>query len=360
MKKEAKMFTARRLGLLLLVLGISLLLAAPGWAKDQYIMKIGTVWSADLTATNKCVNYLKERIEGLSGGQVKVELRKGNLGGERDMYEGVQLGTVEAAVCTTGSLGGFIPLAEIFMVPYLFTNWNHCYAVLNGPFGQRLDELALEKGMRVMSWWSVGSREIYGNGEPIPSTPELLKGKKIRVMETPFLVKLYKHYGAIPVPMSFTEVYTALQQGVVDGVQAGFSTVAAGHHEVSEWIVQVSENMTPMAFVVSERWWKELPEDVKDAIKQASVEITTIQHIMDAQTELENKALWSKSAKLVKADREAFVKKARELYPEYEKLLGPEGAKWLNWIKTVGDAYPLLEKTMLKDYAKDYELDFVY
>jgi tripartite ATP-independent transporter DctP family solute receptor len=354
------MFGARRFGIFILALCLCMLVAIPGWAKAKYTMKIGTVWSADLTATNKCVNYLKPRIEELTGGQVQVELRKGNLGGERDMYEGVQLGTVEAAICTTGSLGGFIPLAEIFMVPYLFTNWNHCYAVLNGPFGERLNQLALEKGMRVMSWWSVGSREIYGNGEPIPNKPDLLKGKKIRVMETPFLVKLYKHYGAIPVPMSFTEVYTALQQGVVDGVQAGFSTTAAGHHEVAKWIVQVSENMTPMAFVVSERWWKKLPDDVKGAIKQATVEVTTIQHILDAQTELENKELWGKNAKLVMADREAFVKKARELYPEFEKLLGAEGAKWLNWIKTVGDAYPILEKTMLKDYAKDYKLDFTY
>jgi len=133
----------RVLSVILVIFALSVGFNASAWAKAKYTMKIATVAPKDLTAYNKSLNYLKPRIEELTGGQVQVELRKGNLGGERDLFEGVQLGTIEAAVCTTGTLGGFVPLAEIFMVPYLFKSWNHAYAVLNGPFGKRLEELAL-------------------------------------------------------------------------------------------------------------------------------------------------------------------------------------------------------------------------
>ena len=137
----------RVLAVILVIFALSMGFNAPTWAKAKYTMKIATVWPTDLTATNKSLNYLKPRIEELTDGQVQVELRKGNLGGERDLFEGVQLGTIEAAVCTTGTLGGFVPLAEIFMVPYLFKNWNHCYAVLNGPFGKRISRWAMARSL---------------------------------------------------------------------------------------------------------------------------------------------------------------------------------------------------------------------
>ncbi len=97
----------------------------PAWAQKPIVMKIATVWTSDDgSSVNKTTNYLKPRIEQLTNGRVQVELKKGTLGGERDMFEGVQLGMIQAAALTTGTLGGFVPLAEIFMVPYIFQNWN--------------------------------------------------------------------------------------------------------------------------------------------------------------------------------------------------------------------------------------------
>jgi len=180
-------------------------------------------------------------------------------------------------------------------------------------------------------------------------------------METPFLIELYKHYGALPVPMSYTEVYTALQQGVIDGVQAGFSGTSAGHHEVTEWIVEITENMTVMAFALSDRWWKKLPADIQGQIQQAISELTTIEHIMDAQVELENKGQWeAQGVKVLKGDREAFIKEASELYLKFSEMLGPEGKKWLAWIGKVGEAFPILEHPAMKQYAQTYNLDFTY
>ncbi len=325
------------------------------YAKEPYVMKIATVWTSDDgSSVNKTINYLKPRIEQLTNGRVQVELKKGTLGGERDMFEGVQLGMIQAAALTTGTLGGFVSLAEIFMVPYIFQNWDHGFAVVNGPFGEELGNRALKKGLRILEWWGVGGRHIYGNGEPIPTHPDQLKGRKIRVMETPFLVELYRNYGALATPMAWTEVYTALQQGVIEGVQASLAGYAVGHHEVSKWVVIIDEQLTFVTFVVSERWWSKLPDDIKGQIGQALKEATVIAHELDR---LEEKALAKKwvdyGVKIVKGDRKAYMAKAKEIYPKFGKLLG--GDEWLIWIDEVGKAFPVEEYPAIKDYGGEYK-----
>ena len=325
------------------------------YAKKPFVMKIATVWTSDDgSSVNKTTNYLKPRIEQLTGGRVQVELKKGTLGGERDMFEGVQLGSIQAAPLTTGTLGGFVPLAEIFMVPYIFQNWDHGFAVVNGPFGDELGKMALEKGLRILQWWGVGGRHIYGNGEPIPTHPDKLKGRKIRVMETPFLVELYRNYGALATPMAWTEVYTALQQGVIEGVQASLAGYAVGHHEVSKWAVILDEQLTFVVFVVSERWWSKLPDDIKGQIGQAVQEATVIAHELDR---LEEKSLAKKwvdyGVKVVKGDRAAFMAKAKEIYPKFGKLLGDD--KWLKWIDEVGKAFPIEDYPAIKKYGGNYQ-----
>ena len=352
-KEEMTMKGTKTLGFFLAIFIFLIFPMGLALAQSTFTMKMATVWSTDDTATNKCLNYLKPRIEQLTKGRVKVELRKGTLGGERDMYEGVQLGTIESACLTTGTLGGFVPLAEIFMVPYLFKDWNHAYASVSGPFGEHLNKLMLARGMRNLAWWSCGGREIYGKGEPIPTTPDLLKGKKIRVMETPFLVELYKHYGALPTPMAFPEVYTALQQGVIDGVQAGLSTYASGHHEVSKWIVIIRENATLMTFVVSEKWWSKLPDELKGEVYQAIQEGTVINHVLDEREEALTEKKWGAAGvKVVYGNREAFQAKARELYPKFAQRLG--GDQWLKWIEEVGKAFPVEQYPSIKEYKMKY------
>lgn len=316
-------------------------------------MKIGTVWTSDDITPNKSLNYLKPRIEQLTKGAVKVELYKGTLGGERDLFEGVQLGTLQGGAITTGTLGGFIPLAEIFMVPYIFNDYNHLYSVVSGYFGDVLNGMAVEKGMRILGWWTCGGRDLYGNGS-IPTKPDDLKGKKIRVMETPFLVELYKHYGALPTPMAYPEVYTALQQGVIDGVQAGVQSYAVGHHEVSKWCVLIKENITATPFVVSEKWWSNLSDDIKNRIEQAVQEATVVNHELDLRYESILEKKWADyGVKVVKGDRAAFKKKAREIYPIFAKRLG--GDKWLKWIEEVGEAFPIEEYPSIKQYGGEYQ-----
>ncbi len=309
---------------------------------DQPIqLNVATTWSTDDCAPNIALNFFKDRVTELSGGKITVILHKGTLGGEKDLYEAVRFNTVQAAAITTGPLGGYIPLAEVLMVPYIFKNWDHAFTIVDGPFGEEINRLGLEKGLRFLGWWSIGSREIYGNG-PRPMVPDDLKRKKIRVMETPFLVALYKHYGAVPTPMAYTEVYTALQQGVIDGAQAGLPSYSVGHQEVTKWIALLRENLTLVPFVVSETWWKGLPQEAKDIIIEAEIETQQKARVLDQQMDGDLQKKWAKAGSTpYKPNRDAFEAKARELYPQYRSML--KNDKWFDWIVKVGEKYPLAE-----------------
>lgn len=321
-------------------------------AQEKFTMKIASPWAGDQVAPNQMLNYIKPRIEQITGGRVQVDLNKGTLGGMRGLFEGVQLGTIQGVYCTaSGVLGDFIPEMNVVMIPYIFKNANHARAVMDGYFGEHISKVALGKGMRILGWGTGGARGLYGKGKPIPIRPEDLRGKKIRVMPTPYLVQVYKHYGALPVPMAWPEVYTALQQGVIDGVQAGFAGMASGHNELAQWYVNLEENITIEVFMVSEKWWSKLPDDIKVEIKQVAAEQNRIEGFLDDREQRIASKQWTDSGvKVVEPDREAFEKKAKELYPKFAKMLGSD--KWINWIEEVGKSFPLEENESLKKYGK--------
>jgi len=313
-------------------------------------INIATCWSTNEAAPNVGNDYFKKKVELLSGGKITVNVHKGSLGAERGLVEDVQLGTLEAAVVTTGTLGGFVKLAEIFMIPYIFKDFNHAFACVDGVLGDRMNELCLEEGLRILDWQVTDARDLYGTGSKV-MTPDDLKGKKVRVMETPFLVKLYEHYGAVATPMAYNEVYTALQQGAIDACQAGLMSCSVGHHEVSEWAARLSENITLCIFIVNNEWWVSLPKEAQDIIIQGAQEASVIaRKIAKAQME-EIVNIWEKAgAEVYYADRAAFEKKAREIYPELKEMLGAANEdRWFDWIIKIGETFPV--ETQIPDEA---------
>ena len=137
------------------------------------------------------------------------------LGGEREMVEGLQIGTVDVVVTSTGPVGNFVPEVLITDIPFLFRDYEHAHAVLDGPIGQDLLDKFPEHGLIALAWGENGFREITNSKHPIKE-PEDAKGLKIRTMENQVHMRP-SAAGVLPTPMAFTEVYTALQQGTVDG-----------------------------------------------------------------------------------------------------------------------------------------------
>jgi TRAP-type C4-dicarboxylate transport system substrate-binding protein len=282
---------------------------------------------------------MKERIEQLSDGKIKVNLHFGTLGGERELIESVQLNSIQAAPVTTGPMGGFVQLSEIFMIPFLFRDWTHVFSSVDGALGQRLNELCVEQDFRILGWWGCGSRTILGIGSPV-SKPDDLKGKKIRIMESQFLSLLYSAYGAIPTPMAYSEVFTALQQGAIDGEQTIKAVVSGGYRDIIKWVCDMEEIYQVVPFLVSETWWQSLPKEAQRIIMQAQIEAEIMERDYMTWDFAQYDQAWiSVGVTPTKVDVAAFQSIAEGLYPKFKELLDDDEG-WFDWVVALGKPFP--------------------
>ncbi len=153
----------------------------------------------------------------LTNNRYKISIfPSGSLGGEREMVESVQLGTLDLVLTSTGPVGNFVPETLITDVPFLFRDYDHARKTLDGAIGQDLLSKFQAKGIVALAWAENGFRHLT-NSKRAVNTPEDLKGLKLRTMENPVHMTAFRALGASPAPMAFTELFTALQQGTVDG-----------------------------------------------------------------------------------------------------------------------------------------------
>ena len=148
------------------------------------------------------------------------------LGGERELIEGLQLGTVEAAIVSTGAISNFVPDVGVVDIPFLFRDTQHARAVLDGAFGQELLAKFSKRGLVALAWGEQGFRHLSNNKHAVNGVADL-KGLKIRVTENPVHITAFRTLGASPTPMSWPEVIGALQQGTIDGQENPISVLAS-------------------------------------------------------------------------------------------------------------------------------------
>jgi tripartite ATP-independent transporter DctP family solute receptor len=174
------------------------------------------------------IDTFAKELEKRTNGRFKVQnFYSGALGAERESIEGVQLGTLDLTMTSTGPVPNFVPEVAILDIPFLFRDYAHARAVLDGPIGTDLLKKFDAKGITALAWGENGFRHMTNNKRPINS-PDDLKGLKMRTMENPIHIQAYKQFGILPTPMAFTEVFTALQQGTVDGQENPLSVISAG------------------------------------------------------------------------------------------------------------------------------------
>ena len=160
--------------------------------------------------------FAKEIEKRTSGRYIVQNFYSGALGAERESIEGVQLGTLDLTMTSTGPVPNFVPEVAILDIPFLFRDYAHARGTLDGPIGQEMLQKFQSKGLVALAWGENGFRHMTNNKRPV-NVPEDLKGLKMRTMENPIHIQAYKQFGILPTPMAFTEVFTALQQGTVDG-----------------------------------------------------------------------------------------------------------------------------------------------
>lgn len=192
------------------------------------------------------------------------------LGGERELIEGLQLGTVEAVIVSTGALSNFVPDVGVVDIPFLFRDTAHARAVLDGSFGQDLLGKFKARGLIALAWGEQGFRHLSNNKQAV-NKPEDLKGLKIRVTENPVHITAFRTLGASPTPMAWPEVIGALQQGTIDGQENPISVfVSAKLWQVQKHLTLTSHVYAPMALIVSPGFWGSLNDAQKAAFTQGA------------------------------------------------------------------------------------------
>ncbi|MDC7246137.1 MAG: DctP family TRAP transporter solute-binding subunit [Sphaerochaetaceae bacterium] len=214
-----------------------------------------------------------DKVSELSEGSIEIKVfYDTTLGNASSMINGLQQGTVDIGVCGDAYYSGLVPEIQAFELPYIFESVEDARTSLAGEAGQYVFEKLEQKGIQPLVFWEIGFRQLTNNTRAVVE-PADLKGVKLRCLPSTFQVKAWEYAGAIPVPMDVSELYSSLQQGVVDGQENPLSEIyTQGFHEVQKYISLTNHVYTPMLFSVGGQSWARLTVDQQQILKEAAME----------------------------------------------------------------------------------------
>ncbi|HEX2986565.1 MAG TPA: TRAP transporter substrate-binding protein, partial [Chloroflexota bacterium] len=267
------------------------------------------------------------RVKELTNGAVIVDLFPNSvLGSPRGNIEQMQLGQLEFLKISTAALGGFVPQYQVFDLPYVFQSREHLLSKTDGEVGQTLSKLLESKlSIKTLGYFDAGARSIFNSKKPINTAADL-KGMKIRVMESPLMIQTFNSMGALATPMAAGELYSALQQGVIDGAEN--STVfynSQKFNEVAKYYSYTEHFMTPDIPTVSLKWYNAQPKEIQQAIDQAGKEL--IQNERKYWLEYEKTTaddLKAKGVQFNNADKASIAKMVEPIYKDFEGKIGKD------------------------------------
>jgi len=244
---------------------------------EEVELKVGLV-VGDWSPHYKAAEAWSEALDEQSDGKVKLTIYPdGQLGGEREMMEAVQNGTLDIGLLSSVVYANFEPKMSVLEIPYLVSTFEEAEALMDGEVGEKLSELMLENGIRNLAWAHNDFRIITNNKTEI-TTPDDLSGVKMRVPESKILTDWFQDEGALATPMPFPDIYTALQQGVVDGQDNGpILTFAGKFFEHQDYLTVSNHQYSPIGFFISEETWSGLSEDVQELLASTAIEAAEIE-----------------------------------------------------------------------------------
>jgi tripartite ATP-independent transporter DctP family solute receptor len=267
-----------------------------------------------------------EIVNAKLGDKAQVKLFLGGvLGSQKALQEQVKLGTIESIV-TASDIVELDVKFGIFDFPFLFSGRDHVYRLLDGELGKALNKHLIEtQGVRVLAFGELGFRQITNNVRPI-STPEDLKGLRLRVPPTKMRLEAFKALGASPTPIAWAELYQALSQGVVDGQENPISAIlGASFYEVQKFLSISNHVYTPAYILVSEKWWQGLPSDIRAGLSDAAN--ASVEWQRSFGSEEEGKLLGElkdKGMKVNQIDHASFATKAKTVWAAFSEKVGAE------------------------------------
>lgn len=270
----------------------------------------------------------KELVEERSEGRIEVNVYPaGQLGSDIETTELMQNGAVEAGLIPTAKLSGFDKTLQIVDLPFLFPSREATYYVLDSEVGLDLLSGLEDQNLKGLAFWESGFKQLTADF-PITS-PENFDGQKIRVMESPILIEQFEALGANAVPIDFAEVYNALQQGVVDGQENPLvSIVNMKFHEVQDYMAISNHGYLAYAFLVSQDFWNDLPEELQSIVQETALEAA--QYERELTLEMEEgfiETIEESGTEVIRFDdeqREAFEEATRPVHQQFADEIGED------------------------------------
>lgn len=268
-----------------------------------------------------------EELEELTDGRITIDPRYNNeLGGEKEVIEGMGIDTVDAGLSSTGPFGGFDERLMIFDLPYLFESNEHAYKVLDGEIGEELEQILEESvDIKVLTWMENGWRHNTNSVRAL-ETPDDLKNIKHRTQESEVQIDTWEALGANPTPMEWPEVFTSLQQGVIDSQDNPLATIYPNRfYEVQNYLNLTQHVYSALPFMMSKTLFDSFSDEDQEAIMEAAEKATLDQREYSREMEeelIEN--LEEKGMEVIEPDLDPFKDATEPLYEKWESTIGED------------------------------------
>lgn len=312
---------------------VTLILSGCGLKSDVKVLKLGHTLDTQ-HSVHLGMEYMAKRAYELSDGKIEIQIYPGGvLGSERESLELLQLGSMDLTKVSAAAMEGFVEEYKVFGLPYIFRDKEHLFTVLDGPIGDAM----LSKGdrfwLRGLCFYDAGARSFYTSSKI--ETPEDLRGKKIRVMQSITAVEMVRAMGGAPTPIAWGELYTALQSGVVDGAENNPpSFYLSRHYEVCKYYLLNEHTMIPDVMIISTHAWNKLNEQEREWLQQAADESAVVQRQLWYQSEMEAlAAVKAAGVEVIYPDKTPFMARVEGVFDLYKST--PRVYDLINQIRAI-------------------------
>jgi tripartite ATP-independent transporter DctP family solute receptor len=292
-----------------------------GCSRQDSVTAIKLAHGLDIAhPVHKGMVYFAEQVAERSNGQMRIDIYpSGQLGSERQCLELLQIGSLGMTKVSAAVLENFAPRMKVLGLPYLFRDDEHAWAVLNGPIGKDLLLEAQNYWLRGVCFYDAGSRSFYTKDRPVNS-PDDLEGLKVRVMNSQTAMQMVKALGGAPTPISFGELYTALQQGVVDGAENNPpSFYTSRHYEVCKYYSIDEHSTVPDVMLIGTNTWERLTAQEQTWLQEAADASVGYQREVWAASEQEAlDAVKAAGVQINYPDKSPFAARVEDIYERYK------------------------------------------
>jgi tripartite ATP-independent transporter DctP family solute receptor len=269
---------------------------------------------------HKAMEYMANRLAERSEGAIRLDIiPNAELGSEQELIEKARSGDLAMVKASAANLERFDPVMGVFGFPYLFSDSEHYWKVLNGPIGKEILLSAESAGLIGLCFYDAGGRSFYTTTEKIDH-PADLEGLRIRIIDSPTSMEMIRVLGAEPAPLAFGDLYSALQEGIVEGAENNPpSFYTSRHYEICPYYSLDEHTMIPDVLLISAKDWEALPSELRIMVKESAEESSRYQReLWTEETKEKLELLIKQGVEIIRPDKAPFQQATQTMYADYK------------------------------------------